>query len=114
NFTALPTTSATMTLYITYLAEQNYKTATIEHQIYAISKIHKLAKSPLSIDEHFRQVWHGIRRKLGIAKTGKTPLLIATLRKILELIPADTNAGIRDRALLSFGWASAMRRSEIV
>ena len=45
---------------------------------------------------------------------GKTPLLIRALRQILECISDSTNTGIRDRALLCFGWASAMRRSEIL
>lgn len=58
-------------------------------------------------------VWQGIRRKLGIAKTGKDPILVKTLKLMLEVIPQDI-IGIRDKALLSFGWASAMRRSEIV
>jgi integrase len=114
NFTALPTTAAILTLYITHLAESNYKTATIEQQIYAITKLHKLSKQPLGLNENFRLVWRGIRRNKGTAKKGKTPLLIRSLRELLELITTDTNMGIRDRALLSFGWASAMRRSEIV
>jgi integrase len=44
---------------------------------------------------------------------GQAPLLIKTLREILSHIP-DNNIGIRDRALINFGWASAMRRSEII
>jgi len=114
NFTSLPTTITVLTLYITDLAEQNYKTSTIERKIYAITKLHKLSKQPLSLDENFRLVWQGIRRNKGISKVGKTPLLIRALRQILERISNHTNGGIRDRALLSFGWASAMRRSEIV
>jgi integrase len=65
-------------------------------------------------NREFKIVWQGIRRKLGIAKKGKEPILVKTLKAILEAIPQNTNNGIRDKALLSFGWTSAMRRSEIV
>ena len=65
-------------------------------------------------DNGFLQVWSGIKRKQGIAKIGKSPLLLNHLRKISEKIEGKSNLDIRDRALIIFGWASAMRRSEIV
>ena len=71
NFVYLPTTINTLTLYITNLAEQNYKTSTIERKIYAITKLHKLYKQPLILDDNFRLVWHGIRRNKGISKIGQ-------------------------------------------
>jgi site-specific recombinase XerD len=102
-------------LYITTLAEKKYKSSTIQRKISAILKYCEMKEMKLDLDNReFKIVWQGIRRKLGIAKKGKEPILIKTLKTILEAISQNTNNGIRDKALLSFGWASAMRRSEIV
>ena len=54
----------------------------------------------------------GIRRSLGTAQKGKTPLLTADLLQVLAHLPPDL-AGTRDRALLLVGYAGALRRSEL-
>lgn len=59
------------------------------------------------------ETWRGIRRRLGIAQTGKAPLLTDELKAITALLP-DTLASTRDRALLLLGFAGALRRSELV
>lgn len=105
----------TLIYYITNLAEKGHKSSTIQRKLSGISKVCEMNSHEIKLtNNEFKLVWQGIRRKLGIAQKGKEPLLIKTLRIILEAIPSNTNMGIRDRALLSFGWASAMRRSEIV
>lgn len=103
-----------ITEYIIYLADNNYKSASIQRKIAAIKKVSDLNNIEIVGDiKAFKLVWQGIRRKLGIAKTGKDPILVKTLKLMLSTIPQDI-MGIRDKVLLSFGWASAMRRSEIV
>jgi site-specific recombinase XerD len=115
NFSALPADANTITLYITHLAEQNYKTSSIERKIFAIAKFHEMDNQLLNLkDKTFIAVWNGIKRKLGTAKLGRSPLLINDLRLILSKIEGETNIALRDKVLISFGWASAMRRSEIV
>ena len=54
----------------------------------------------------------GIRRSIGTARAKKTP---ATVERILAVAPiaSERLVDIRDRALLLFGFASAMRRSEL-
>ena len=74
-------TITVLTLNITDMAEQNYKTSRTERKIFATTKLHKLSKQPLSLDENFRLVWQGIKRNKGIFKVGKTPLLIRALRQ---------------------------------
>ena len=54
----------------------------------------------------------GIRRTLGTAQPGKTPLLTADLIKVLAHTP-DLLSGIRDRALLLVGYTGGLRRSEL-
>jgi integrase len=112
-FSPLPSSIDTLIIYLTELANQKLKVSTIAKKLYAICKIHILNNHPLNLkDSNFILVWNGIKRSLGTAKKGRSPLLIKTLRDILSNI-ANNVIGIRDRALINFGWASAMRRSEI-
>lgn len=115
NIDHLKITHKTLIAYITTLAEQNYKSSTIQRKISGIVKYCETKNIHINVqDKEFKIVWQGIRRKLGLAKQGKDPILLKDLEEILEHIPQNTAMGIRDRSLLSFGWFSAMRRSEIV
>lgn len=112
---SLPATIDTLILYISELATQNYKTSSIQRKISAIKKMHIMSNHVLNLeDSNFLLVWGGIKRKLGIQKKGKLPILIKTLRDVVATIDTSRIMGLRDKALLTFGWASAMRRSEIV
>jgi integrase len=87
--------------------------STIGRRVAAIRYAHKLAGLPLPTDdERVRATMRGIRRSLGAARAKKTP---ATVERILAMAPiaSERLADIRDRALLLFGFASAMRRSEL-
>lgn len=111
---ALPASPATVSLYVTDLAEGGYATATIRRRLSAIREAHRIAKAPLdSSDPAIRDVWRGILAKHGSASIGKEPVLTEDLRAMLDAASADV-AGLRDRALLLLGFAGAFRRSELV
>jgi integrase len=55
----------------------------------------------------------GVRRTLGVAQQGKSPVLTADVAAMLSHVP-DKLIGIRDRALLLIGFAVAFRRAELV
>jgi len=55
----------------------------------------------------------GIRRSLGTAPAQKAPALTADVRAMLDATDAGL-IGLRDRALILLGFASAFRRSELV
>ena len=55
----------------------------------------------------------GIRRTKGAKPAQKAPATAERIAAMLEGIP-DTLRGRRDRALLTFGFAGAFRRSELV
>ena len=61
-----------------------------------------------------RQLMKGIRRTLGTAQTGKSPVQVEHLRKIMAGLDAEPPLDGRDRALLLIGFAGAFRRSELV
>lgn len=63
-----------------------------------------------------RRVWRGISKQRGpefTAESGKRPLLTGDLRRVVHAL-GDGLIDDRDRALLTVGFAGAMRRSEIV
>ena len=110
---ALPAAPETLALYLTDLAGAA-KTSTISRRLAAIGQAHRTAGWPSPTeDPAVKAVWAGIRRVHGTAADGAAPLTIALLRRVVEALP-DNLGGVRDRALLLVGFASALRRSELV
>lgn len=111
---SLPASPETIVYYITFLGKK-FKASTIKRKMTAISQRHETAgyesptKTPL-----VKGVWEGLQRTIGLKETGKEPLWLHDLRKMIEAIPENRLIGIRDRALLVIGWAAALRRSELV
>jgi integrase len=60
-----------------------------------------------------RATIRGIRRTIGVAKNQKAAATATVVRRMLDSCPEDKLIGLRDRALITFGLASAMRRSEL-
>jgi integrase len=90
------------------------KASTIARRCAAIADRHRMAGiEPIPTQaEGVRAVMRGIRRTIGTAREQKTAATAAIVRDMMNRCP-DTVIGLRDRALLSFGLASAMRRSEL-
>jgi integrase len=111
----MPALPRTVALYLTSLAVGEKKVATIERALVAISQAHKLhgLPSPREAAE-VTEVLQGIRRTLGVAPNQKDPLLVNTLRALVEPMRRDDPGDTRDRALLCLGFASGCRRSERV
>src|SRR4051812_1197418 len=89
-------------------------TATLGRRIALIKYAHKLAGHPAPTDdERVKATMRGIRRSIRTAPRKKSP---ATAERVIAMTPgARTDMkGLRDRALLLFGFAGAFRRSEIV
>jgi site-specific recombinase XerD len=109
----LPAHQGVVAAYLSHLADQGRRASTIGRRAAAIGHRHKMAgHEPPTSSEGVRAVLRGIRRTIGSAKQGKSPATAEVLGAMLKLCP-DTLIGKRDRALLCFGFASAMRRSEL-
>ena len=113
---SLPAAPHTLTLYLTALAEAGARASTIQRRLSAISQAHQLAGHvpPPTHDWTVRATLRGIRRTLGTAPEQKAPIVTAELRRLLAVTPAQSLAGLRDRALLVLGFAGGLRRSELV
>lgn len=110
----LPASPGTVALFLSAQASAGRKVATMQKALAAISEAHRASGHPSPRQsEAVRAVLKGIRRKLGVAQRQVAPVLPADLRAMLQHAPAGL-LGIRDRALLTLGFAGAFRRSELV
>lgn len=113
----LPSAPAQVATFLAHQADLGLAVATIERRLAAIGHHHKRARLPaptampdaLAIEQTLR----GIRRTHGAAPKKKRAATHDLVRTILEAIPETGARNLRDRALIAFGLASAMRRSEL-
>jgi site-specific recombinase XerD len=106
-----PAAPATIALYLAALADAGAAVSTIERTLAGIAHEHRSRNHVWQRGEPaIRETMAGIRRKLGTSPASKKAPVgdgeLATLGEDL--------AGLRDRALLTLGWSSACRRSELV
>ena len=94
------------------------KMSTLKRRLVSIGVIHKLkghyldTKHP-SIIENIM----GIKRRKGSIQKGKKPLLINSLKKLINVIDEQKNEEIkklRDRSIILIGFSGGFRRNEIV
>lgn len=110
---ALPARPETVALFVTARA-RTHRISSISRRLTVIGKLHSAAGKPNPVkDARVQRVWRGVLHDKGEAVQRKTPTVTADIRKMLAALP-DTLVGDRDRALVLFGFAGAMRRSELV
>ena len=117
-FKSLPSEPKIVSLYLTQLSTKDLKMSTLKRRLVSIGVIHKLkghyldTKHP-SIIENIM----GIKRRKGSNQKGKKPLLINSLKKIINVIDEQKNEeikNIRDRSIILIGFSGGFRRNEIV
>src|SRR6056300_1649494 len=117
-FKPLPSEPKIVSLYLTYLSTKEVKVSTLKRRLASISVIHKLkghyldTKHPIIIENLM-----GIKRRKGSIQRGKKPLLINTLKKIINVIDQELGNEIkkfRDRSIILIGFSGGFRRNEIV
>lgn len=109
--------------YLLDLVNQKYKPNTIDQRRFSIGWLHRLNGFN---DEHnpvyhpaLRRIGRQVKliraeRKLSNRPTQKEPLTFTNLKKLLRRCPVTTMHGLRDRAVLLLGFATGLRRSELV
>jgi site-specific recombinase XerD len=103
---------ATVALYLTALTE-THKPSTIRRRLASISVTHQVAGLETPTVDAGVRVWSGIRRRQGMTphkvRAARTTIITAMVAPL-----GDGLADARDRTLLLFGFAGALRRSELV
>jgi site-specific recombinase XerD len=111
---ALPATPETVVLYMRHLADEGLKMGTIERALAAISTGHvRVRYASLWTHPLVDDMRAALRRELGVQVNKKLAADDEVLRAMLDVLPTSL-LGLRDRALLTVGWAGAFRRSELV
>jgi site-specific recombinase XerD len=113
NVCPLPATPEAVASYIAECAGY-LKVGSIQRRLNAIVEAHKTvnAESPTH-SAIVRNTIKGIRRTMGTAQKQKTAALTDDVRAMLDASDKGM-IGLRDRAIILLGFASAFRRSELV
>lgn len=117
NRCALPMDEATAAMVIVDAVNDGLVFGSVKVVASVISVAHQIARQPdPTTGEAFCSVLRGIARVIGKQQNQKVALDLDELRLIYETCLADPNraVGIRDWAVVSFGFAGCFRRSEIV
>ena len=117
-FKSLPSNPKIVSLYLTHLSTKEAKMSTLKRRLVSIGVIHKLkghyldTKHP-SIIENIM----GIKRRKGSIQKAKKPILINSLKLIIDAIDKQNKQEIkkfRDRSIILIGFSGGFRRNEIV
>ena len=117
-FKSLPSDPKIVSLYLTYLSTKDAKMSTLKRRLVSIGVIHKLkghyldTKHPAIIENIM-----GIKRRKGSFQKAKKPILINTLKEIINVIDKqkkDEIKKLRDRTIILIGFSGGFRRNEIV
>jgi site-specific recombinase XerD len=117
-FKPLPSEPKIISLYLTHLSTKDVKMSTLKRRLVSIGVIHKLkghyldTKHPAIIENIM-----GIKRRKGIVQKGKKPILISSLKLIINAIDQqkkDKIKKLRDKSIILTGFSGGFRRNEIV
>ena len=117
-FKSLPSEPKVVSLYLTHLSTKDAKMSTLKRRLVSIGVIHKLkghyldTKHPAIIENIM-----GIKRRKGSFQKAKKPILINSLKKIINAIDQQKKEEIkklRDRSIILIGFSGGFRRNEIV
>lgn len=109
----LPATLETVELYVSDMLRRGRKVTTLERHTVAIHRAHLVAGEESPCGTELRSLLSGARRILCQRPAQKTALRVEDLRAMVATIGWSTPISARNSALLIFGWASALRRSNL-
>ena len=117
-FKSLPSEPKIVSLYLTYLSTKDAKMSTLKRRLVSIGVIHKLKGHYLDTKHpSFIENIMGIKRRKGSIQKGKKPILISSLKIIIDVIDQQNREEIkklRDRSIILIGFSGGFRRNEIV
>jgi site-specific recombinase XerD len=109
-----PVSPETLAAYVSQLAD-TCKWATINRRLAAISKFHQLQNVETPTQNRiFRIVMEGIKRTKSIRQKQAPAFKMNILKQLLREFDTESNANLRNKALLLLGFTGAFRRSELV
>jgi integrase len=107
----MPASAETVALFLADMAD-HYRPSTVAGLLSAIAMAHRIAAKPMDV-RLFTPIIRGVSRTYGLPPRQAAAITIGDLRAIVANLP-DTARGLRDRALLTVGFAGALRRLELI
>jgi integrase len=112
---ALPASPDTLGLYLTHILDGGCRIKTARRRVSAITHYHRQAGHATPNTEEVKMLLCGATRQRIEQPRQKEPLQVDQLRGIADVLRAqDTPMAARDLAILVLGFASALRRSNLV
>ena len=116
---ALPATPQTVAMFIAAEADKGWANATLEHRLAAIRVVHLGAghASPhntLAVLEVLQGIRRTRRDRPRFRRQPAEPAIDTQLQAMVETLGTESLRDLRDRALLLYGFATALRGSELV
>ena len=112
---AMPCDGETVSLYVTWsLAVAKRRCSTAERHLASIIDRHKREGKPLPKLDDARDVISAVRRSRNEQPRGKAALSTDELLRAARACDPKKNLGTRDRAIIVLGFATSLRRSELV
>jgi integrase len=111
---SLPAAGDTLALFVAHLAGDGSRASTISRKLSAIASAHRDAGLPVPETREARAVVAGSARLRKQPSRAKSAITVDQLGRISkELTSRRDLRGVRDRAIILFGFATGMRRSEL-
>lgn len=112
---ALPAAPDTVAMFVASQADAGLSPSTVRRRLSAIRLVHLGAGQP-SPHESLQvvEVMRGVVRNWGQPTEKKAPVLDDDIKRMADAVDPESAKGLRDRAILLFGFAGAFRRSELV
>ena len=107
----LPATPGAVVLYVTSVLA-THKITTARRYISAINDAHRAAGYPRPADRELRQLLEGAERLRCERPRQMQPITVEQLREALRRLQPDPK-GVRNRAILTLGFGTALRRSTL-
>ena len=112
---SLPADPDTVAMFVASQAADGLNPSTLNRRLAAIRLVH-LGAGHASPHNALKvvEVMRGIRRDWGQPPAKKAAAIDEDVKRMADAVEPETRMGLRDRALLLFGFAGAFRRSELV
>ena len=111
---SLPAADETVARYVTDLLRHGRKIKTARRHLSALLYYHRKAGCASPVTPEVRAIITGAQRLRGEQPQQKAAITVDQLRAMMESIRRPEPYASRDRAVLVFGFATALRRSSIV
>ena len=110
---ALPASAETVSLFVAWCLEEDYRLKTVRSRLTAIASCHAKLGHPSPVTGEVREMLNAAARLKVEEPGGKAALTPQHVRRICDRLNSGVPRDVRDRSILLLGFHSGWRRSEL-